>query len=273
MAISTVSKSFTAVGVGTGLAVKHGDKFTYAVSGTFVGTVVLEYTRDGGASFQSSGISATGAASGTVFVETPDLGAANYRFRCSAFTSGTIVTSLVDANAALVQEFKDINGNTILSINESGIVVTGTVTNSGGEVAVATNSNAAAGVVGEFKSQDVTINDVAGATGTFENVASVSLEAGDWEVRGGLHCVLNGATMTGFSAAISIFSADTTTDHVSGKNVFGSLPPTASISLTKGIPPYRISLAAITTVYLKSNCQYSAGTPRILGSIAARRIR
>ena len=40
--MSTVAKSFTAVGLGPELLVRQGESFTYAVSGTFVGTVVLE---------------------------------------------------------------------------------------------------------------------------------------------------------------------------------------------------------------------------------------
>lgn len=94
--MSAVSKSFTAVGVGQGLSVKHGDSFAYSISGTFVGTVILEHSVGGVDAWipMNPAISATAAASGNVVVSLPDQGAALFRFRCSAFTSGTIVTSI-----------------------------------------------------------------------------------------------------------------------------------------------------------------------------------
>ena len=45
--MATISKSFTAVGNGNYISAGHGSSFTYDVSGTFVGTVVLKRTRNG----------------------------------------------------------------------------------------------------------------------------------------------------------------------------------------------------------------------------------
>lgn len=125
--MATVSTSFTAVGVSAALLVKHGDSFTYDVSGTFVGTVVIEKSQSPDQSFTPTAISATGAASGTIIVSNPDQGTAYFRFRCSAFTSGTIVTSLADA-AIVVREFTDANGVNILQLVEGAVLVpSGTV--------------------------------------------------------------------------------------------------------------------------------------------------
>lgn len=136
----TASSSFTAVGNGNSIFVKNLDSLTYSVSGTFVGTVVLERTRDNGLSWDYV-LSAAAAASGTIKVETPAMESAVYRFRCSAFTSGTIVTSIADASAEVppAQEFKNVLGKVVGGIGETGLYsqdfsVTGTMSAATGEV-------------------------------------------------------------------------------------------------------------------------------------------
>lgn len=128
---ATVSKSFTTHSSGSAaLYVRPGDSFSYSVSGTFVGTVVLQKSRDG-ANFSQVGSAITGAASSTI---KNDSGAA-YAFRvyCSTHTSGTIVTSLTD-DSNLVQHFKAKSGAAVLSLYDDGVIipgnlsVTGTVT-------------------------------------------------------------------------------------------------------------------------------------------------
>jgi hypothetical protein len=135
--MATLSKSFTAAGNGTGLSIVPDDKMTYDVSGTFVGTVVLERTLDAGATWTTI-TSATGAASGTIHNQ--EAKTATYRFRCSAFTSGTIVTALADV-AIVTEEF----GNGVLGLADDGATVTGTLavtsTITSGSVAVPTISS------------------------------------------------------------------------------------------------------------------------------------
>lgn len=98
--MSSIAKSFTAVGVGPGLIIKEGDSFSYKVSGTFVGTIVLEKSVGGSAWIPLiPSISAAAVASGNVVVSLSDQGSASFRFRCSAFTSGTIVTSITDSKS------------------------------------------------------------------------------------------------------------------------------------------------------------------------------
>jgi hypothetical protein len=94
--MSTVAASFTAVGAGAVLDVAHNKEFRYSVSGTFVGTVVLEKSTTGGQTW-SRVLSATAAASGTILSEFRQNGRTWYRFRCTAYTSGTIVTSVKNA--------------------------------------------------------------------------------------------------------------------------------------------------------------------------------
>jgi hypothetical protein len=105
--MATISKSFTAVGVGTELFVKHGSLFTFNISGTWVGTVALERTRNAGLSYEVVASFTTNQTLIPVNVSTPDQGPASYRFRCSAFTSGTIVTVLKNAEQ-LDPKFKKV---------------------------------------------------------------------------------------------------------------------------------------------------------------------
>jgi hypothetical protein len=116
----TISKSFTAVGVGTNLAVKAARSFSYTVSGTFVASWVLEKSRGG--QTWAPVATGTGSASATVVVEPTIQGLQSYRFRCSAFTSGTMVTSMADV-AAVVKEFTDAVGTTILRVKEDSVDV------------------------------------------------------------------------------------------------------------------------------------------------------
>ncbi len=115
----TVSASFTSAIAGSLIALKQGDLLTYSVSGTFVGTVVLEKSFTAGQTWVQVASAAT-TASNSIEVQNPDGGAVYYRFRCSAYTSGTIVTSLVRASKTL-QEFRDRDGNLLFKIDEDGI--------------------------------------------------------------------------------------------------------------------------------------------------------
>lgn len=131
---ATVTKDFTETGAGTNLYVKDGDSITYAVSGTFEGTVVLQKSPDGGLTWETVS-SATEAASGTVVAETSNLGGLSFRFLCTDFTSGTIETSISDVTMSPIQEFKNLNGKTVAYTTETGMVVdnltvSGTLTNS-----------------------------------------------------------------------------------------------------------------------------------------------
>lgn len=86
--MATYSTSFTALGVGTDFSVAKGDSFTYAVSGTFVATWEVQKSLGGG---WIAVVSGTGAVTATT-IKAEATG--RYRIACTAFTSGTMVTSL-----------------------------------------------------------------------------------------------------------------------------------------------------------------------------------
>lgn len=93
--MSIIPNSFTAVGAGAGpkvLSLKAGQSAHYFVSGTFVGTVKLQKSINNGQTWTDVA-SATGSASGTFDAVVDTL----LRFYTSAYTSGTIVTTIQDA--------------------------------------------------------------------------------------------------------------------------------------------------------------------------------
>lgn len=83
--MSTVTKSFTGTETYTQHLTPPPGTMDVSVTGTFVGTVVLERTLDG----TNWGICAT-YTTATEDVITNGSGSVPYRFRCSAYTSGTI---------------------------------------------------------------------------------------------------------------------------------------------------------------------------------------
>lgn len=126
--MATVSKSFTAVGQGNVIFVRGGESFTYDVSGTFVGKVKIGRSNDGGLSWVEVAGPFSAAAAGTL---TNDVGpSAHYMFACTEFTSGTIVTALVNL-AKRVRTFANDGGVEVLAINSDGVSVTGTAAVSG----------------------------------------------------------------------------------------------------------------------------------------------
>ncbi len=119
--MATISKSFSAaVGVSDVLSVRHGDSFSYALSGTFVGTAQLERSKNGGQSWEIAVPSTTVAVSGSILVENSKRVPEAFRWHCTAYTSGTLVTSMVDVDRVL-HEVKDDNGSVLFQVNESGI--------------------------------------------------------------------------------------------------------------------------------------------------------
>jgi hypothetical protein len=141
-------------------------------------------------------------------------------------------------------------------------------------VGTTAGGNATAGDVGEvFRSAVTTPTNIA-TTLTWENLTSITLTAGDWDVSGLVHFQHNGATMTGQCiAAISIHSGTTTTDHQNGDNLCTVPAATATVYPTAAIPSYRINVTGSTPVYLKVIANFSAGNPQVVGRISARRVR
>lgn len=121
----TVNESFTAIGSGQYLRLERFESFDYVVSGTFVGTVVIEYSHTGGSTWTFVK-SITSADSGNIPAITSAASFAWYRFRCTEFTSGTIVTSLADVDDTVPGSIvRDNKGDEVSRIRDGKMVVKG----------------------------------------------------------------------------------------------------------------------------------------------------
>lgn len=139
-----------------------------------------------------------------------------------------------------------------------------------------TNDSAATGFVGEYVESVQSTNTNTAADGVFDDLVSISLTAGDWDVTGTLRFINNGATWTSANIGVSSAAGNDTTGLVSGSNNFAgqwASSSTTPILHSLYVPTYRVSLTATTTYYLKRMANFSAGTPQTRGRLSARRVR
>lgn len=139
-------------------------------------------------------------------------------------------------------------------------------------IGTSTNNNAAAGSLGEF----VTANSGAAAnfttTGTYQNMTSIALTAGDWDVWYTTYMYQNStASATFFSGGLSTTSITPPSTGALGSFFKGFLVAN-DISTMSG--SMRVSLSGSGNAYLVGAANWSTGSaPQFQGAIAARRIR
>lgn len=141
----------------------------------------------------------------------------------------------------------------------------------------ATNDAAAAGYVGErFTSSQSTYTNFT-TTATYQNITSIALTAGDWDISAFFTYSSNSATIT--AASNSIFVISTTTASAAGATEginIAYIPQAALLGtsfFSEGITPYRVSLSATTTYYLNAQATFTLGNPQFVGTIRAVRVR
>lgn len=130
-----------------------------------------------------------------------------------------------------------------------------------------TNSAAAAGNIGENISQAFSAVAV---TGSLQNLASISLTAGDWEVTGNV--IYN--TGAGSSSNFQLAAVSTTSAALPsiGQYAQSNLTIGANNGYNQILPVVRISLASTTTVYAVGQAGVS-GTVTATGYLYAKRVR
>jgi hypothetical protein len=180
--------------------------------------------------------------------------------------SGAPSATLHAANKGYVDTFLPLAGGTL----------TGPLTPSqtAGIVGTTTNNNANVGAVGEYVSSlVVNASAVPLTSNVTANVTSISLTAGDWDVRGDVSVVPTPTTsVTLFSGAINTVSA---TLPSAGFGPRFNLPIafTTGAGMNMSLASFRISVAATTTVYLVASIVFTVSTCAAFGYIGARRIR
>ena len=140
---------------------------------------------------------------------------------------------------------------------------------------VNTNSNAAAGTVGEFISATVPSGSaVALGSGVPSNVTTISLTAGDWDVWANV--VFDAApttTITVESGGISLTSVTLPTPPATG--AYFSLSAAFATGGDNAFPvgTTRLSVASTTLVFLVVNATFAVSTLSAYGFLGARRRR
>ena len=148
---------------------------------------------------------------------------------------------------------------------------------SAGLTCTATNDSASAGQLGEYISSSVLSGSAVALTSpNTSNITSISLTAGDWDVRAvGWFTSGGAATPSSMFVGISTTSATLPTAgaecNEAGFHNQSALPANAFGGYQVG--PMRLSLSGTTTVYLVANSLFSGGTLSAYGFIGARRVR
>ncbi|WP_257806316.1 beta strand repeat-containing protein [Burkholderia glumae] len=165
-----------------------------------------------------------------------------------------------------------VNGNTMASINGVGLSVNGLISPSStsGIKGTVAGDNANAGSVGEFINSSFSSVNVSN-TATAQNLTSVTLTPGDWDVEGA-------ATYTsGTGATMSIWLAGVNTTSGTMPSLGNYFQSGGSITATgaaTAIPPVtRINVSSATTVYLVGEAVFSGGSVTAAGFLRARRVR
>jgi hypothetical protein len=142
---------------------------------------------------------------------------------------------------------------------------------------IATNTDAAAGDVGEEKIASLAIASETPLTNaTAKTIVSLTLTPGDWDISGWVGFDPGGTVVaTAFRAGINT-STNAMPSNDSGRiSILGVKTPgggdTAASLLT--IPVSRVSIASSTTYYLVARADWSTSTISAWGAIRARRMR
>lgn len=142
-----------------------------------------------------------------------------------------------------------------------------------GIAGTATNDSAAAGIVGQIITNSAAADSIGSwSTNSAQNITSVSLTAGDWDVEGAV--AWKDATIgTYYVTAITTTSANVGLDPVAFGRVDTPFITTANSYFVQNSGLVRMSLASTTTVYLVGQLGFTGGTPTAGGRLRARRVR
>jgi hypothetical protein len=137
---------------------------------------------------------------------------------------------------------------------------------------VTDGSDAAAGQIGEWLSSVVATPAGIGNNNP-TNVTSLSLTAGDWDVRGEVWYNLGAGPTGSCEAAISTTAGAMPSVPGIGSRTTQIFVHQANSGQVLPLATCRLSLSAPATVYLIALCGFSSGTTTAYGRIEARRAR
>lgn len=153
------------------------------------------------------------------------------------------------------------------------IIATGTSITPGQIPGTTTNDSAAGGNLGEYTESVIPSGSAVSLTsGTPANVTSLSLTAGDWDVRGAV--LFNPAastSMTASGSSLSLTSATLDAIYLQFDRYAAFVPANPLGGFSIGVR--RVSVAVTTTVYLVAQATFTVSTLAAYGYLNARRVR
>lgn len=191
----------------------------------------------------------------------------------------SFVTASTLTTAATVQIDSAVRAGTNATITNplAFWITSGKAQFDGGIRGVTDGSSAAAGLIGEPAISTVSTYTNYTTTATYQNVASITLTAGDYLLIAGGTVSSNTATITAANNAIFVLS--TTTASAAGATEgldFAYIPQSALVGTSKetsGTIIKSVSISSTTTYYLNTQATFTLGNPQFVGSIQARRLR
>ena len=138
-------------------------------------------------------------------------------------------------------------------------------------------SAATAGNIGEVITGLVSSYTNYTTTATYQNISSITLSAGSWDISAGSTFNSNSSTITTSANAIFVISTTTASaaGAIEGTNMM-YIPQAALLGTSKAsvsIPPYNVNITTPTTYYLNTQAAFTLGNPQYVGKIRAVRIR
>lgn len=192
----------------------------------------------------------------------------------NADTVAQAVTVKIDDNGTQTRliKYNLTAGQSLVYENQGGWNVLGPFSTA--IAGTTSNDSAAAGNLGEYFSASVSAPGNAATSTVAQNITSISLTAGDWDVSGTF--AYNPApttTTTSVIAWLSSVSATQPSPPNGGSFLYEQQPLSAGIGLISPVGTSRFSLAATTTVYLSSQITFAVSTAQVYGMLMARRVR
>jgi hypothetical protein len=157
-----------------------------------------------------------------------------------------------------------ISGNVTFGTTNSIVGTTGT------ELATAGN-------IGERIVSTVSTYTNYSTTATYQNIGSITLTAGDWDISAEGTFYSNGATIT--TSADAIFLIGTVTASATGSTEGVNVNYIAQSGLlgtshqTTTIAPFDVHPSTTTTYYFNTQSTFTVGNPQYVGTIRAKRTR
>jgi hypothetical protein len=298
-----VGFSITNGGISLSSAAPITNTLVFNTNGTISSAGLIMSSGNGGVTLGASMSYVYSPASGSVSATT--LGVATNFAPTSVYSGGTFRSVLVNptynnvgTNTAIGIDFNPTRTN-VTGLTEYGILIRPTAAKSGFGIAAptatmhvvgstildgantftgtTTNDAAASGIIGEEVNGIVSTYTDFTTTATYQNITSITLTAGDWDLSGFFTYSSNSATITAASNAIFVISTTTASaaGATEGRNI-AYVPQAALLGtslFSDSIAPYRVSISGTTTFYLNAQATFTLGNPQYVGGLRARRIR